>query len=212
MTTATASDLSVTDTGPGPRRRSRRRRTALAALAAGTAMVLVTACVPPDFVRHQAGPNWSWFGPANWLATHNPNGIVISSPTGSQQVTMAFAPVPCAPGQTALASANNFFTQQRSQFRAGSGLTQWQTLSRAATRRLPENGPNYFRSDFTYSGRAPNGVLMRGEASIDYAINSFGCSYIVRDRIAPNSQFADVIGRLRVISNNINYFGSGVTF
>lgn len=205
-----ATDLGQGGAPPASRRRAHRRRRVLTALA-GVALMVVSACVPSDFVRHQAGPNWSWFGPRNWLASHGTNGILISSPTGAQQVGMAFAPIPCAPGQTALGSANNFFPRGRAMFRDGSGLAQWQTRSFSTPRRLAGLGPNYFRQDITFAGRN-NGALMRGEGSIDYAITRSGCTYIFRSRVTPNSQFDGAVGRLRAISNNINYFGSGVTF
>ena len=199
--------------------RPRRRRGMRASLVAGVAAVAVlvaSACVPPDFVKHTSGNPvlFSWFAPPDWIASHSTNGIDITNAIGSQYVGLSFAPIGCGTGSTQKQSATNFYNSMRANVRDLTKFTNWRTISASTPRQLPaaQYGANYWRQDITFSGNAPNGTAMRGEGSLDVQFVNFypGCYYRNQIRIAPSSQFDGVIARLRSTQSSISYFPPGV--
>ncbi|HRW36775.1 MAG TPA: hypothetical protein P5254_03685 [Aquihabitans sp.] len=202
---------------PASPTRARRRglRTGLAASMAAVLVLVASACVPSDFVKHTSGNPvlFSWFAPRDWLASYSTNGIDITDAIGSQYVGLAFAPISCASGSTQKQSATNFYNGMRANVRDLTGFSNWRTLSASTPRQLPasEYGANYWRQDITFSGTAPNGTAMRGEGSLDVQFVNFypGCYYRNQIRIAPSSQFTAVVDRLRSTQSSISYFPPG---
>ena len=204
------------DAAPAVRRRPRRgMRASLVAGVAAVAVLVASACVPPDFVKHTSGNPvlFSWFAPPSWIASHSTNGIEITDAIGSQFVILAFAPTFCASGSTQQQSAANFFNNMRKAVRDGTGWTSWTTTSASTPVQLGSGfPPNYWRQLMTFTARANNGVTMRGEAELDYQFTGVGagCAYVNHIRVAPSSQFNNVIARLRSTQNSISYFPPGV--
>ena len=54
-----------------------------------------SAAVPKGFVRHEAA-HWTWYGPANWVASEGANDLYLSSPTGTQYLHYGAGAAPCA--------------------------------------------------------------------------------------------------------------------
>ena len=213
------SDVQTLETGAAPAARPRPRKGMRASLVAGVAAVAVlvaSACVPPDFIKHTSGNPvlFTWFAPRDWIASHSTNGIDITNAIGSQYVGLAFAPIGCGSGANQQQSATNFYNGMRANVRDNSRFSNWRTLSASTPRQLPaaQYGANYWRQDITFSGNAPNGTPMRGEASLDVQFVNFfpGCYYRNQIRIAPSSQFNGVIARLRSTQSSISYFPPGV--
>ncbi len=183
-----------------------RRRLSLLALVA-VATMAISACVPPDFVKHTSG-NFTWFAPASWIASPSQNALVATNNIGTQQVVLAFAPITCGRGGTQAQSATDFFNGMRASVRDGSNLGSWRTLS-ATTPRLI--GQDQWRQDITFSGTG-GGTAYRGEANLDVKFTGFGfgCAYINRIRVTPASQFSSQIARLRATQDSISYFNQPV--
>ena len=214
MSTLSPLDPTVPTAGRRPRRRG--VRTSLAAGVAAVAVLVASACVPPDFVKHSSGNPvlFTWFAPPDWIASHSTNGIDITNAIGSQYVGLSFAPIGCGTGSTQKQSATNFYNSMRANVRDLTKFTNWRTISASTPRQLPaaQYGANYWRQDITFSGTAPNGTAMRGEGSLDVQFVNFypGCYYRNQIRIAPSSQFDGVIARLRSTQSSISYFPPGV--
>ena len=201
---------------PQHRRHRRGLRSTVAAGVAAAAVLVASACVPSDFVKHTSGNPvlFSWFAPPDWIASHSTNGIDITNAIGSQYVGLSFAPIGCASGATQQQSATNFYNSMRANVRDLTQFSNWKTLSASTPRQLPaaQYGANYWRQDITFSGTAPNGTAMRGEGSLDVQFVNYypGCSFRNQIRIAPSSQFNSVISRLRSTQSSISYFPPGV--
>ena len=67
--------------------------TSLAVVAVGA--IPASAAVPKGFVRHEAA-HWTWYGPANWVASEGANDLYLSSPTGTQYLHYGAGAAPCA--------------------------------------------------------------------------------------------------------------------
>ena len=200
----------MTPTPRTPHRPSRRQLGRLAVAVAAVA-ILVTACLPNDFVKHKAGSYWVWFGPKNYLESHSTYGIDIYAPTGPDTVAHTFNTVICSSGSTLQASVNKYFPARRAQIRDTSGYTNWVTTGATTPTRLPAGtyGPNYFRQSITFTGRS-GGVPVRGEATLDYQLpDTTYCFERLKFRATATSTFSTQMPRLRAIQDNIIYSGPG---
>lgn len=213
MDTTTDRPIAVPAT-PETMPRQRRSRLAMVVAIAATAALALAACepAPGPTIRHQAGPNWVWFGPSNWISSHSTNTLVVTSPTGENEVVSGFSPspVPC-PASTSLAALNTHFDARRVNLRDLSGLTNWRTESRTRPFQMPPAyGPSYFRQNVNFTGTDSLGRRVQGEASMDVFPSSPSCGTRLISRVGVQATFPTNVKVMRNISNATYYFGSGV--
>lgn len=196
------------------RRRAHRpvRSAALVAVVAAAAL-LMSACLPGDFVKHKAGPYWVWFGPKNYIASYSTYGIDIAGPTGPDAVAHTFDTVVCSSASTLQGSVNAYFPARRAQVASGSGLRNFTILTQTTPTRLAAGtyGANYFRQEITFEGRdVGTNAVVKGEATLDYQLpDTTYCFERLKYRATLKSTFNTSMPRLRAIQDNIIYAGPG---
>lgn len=206
----TTTPVTTHPTPPG-RHRTRRRLAVRGAVAAAAATAALAACMPSDFVKHQSGANWVWFGPRNYLESHSTYGIDIYAPTGPDTVAYTFNSVICASASSLQGSVNAYFPARRARIRDASGYTNWVTTSATTPKQMPaaSYGANYFRQEITFTGKA-DGVVVRGEATLDYQLpNTTYCFERLKFRATAAGKFDQQMPRLRSIQDSIAYSGPG---
>lgn len=170
------------------------------ALTLGASAVLAQE-VPRGFVRHVERQYWTWFGPADWIASYGAYGIVVTSPAGLDVLDYGFSSVLCA------ASPGAFFRQRRAQLRTAINL-QGLRFFNATPARVQRGGS--FRQTVQFSGRVAGGPAMRGEVALVYAVTSPPYCYgSTLARYAPAARYAASIKTLRKIWDFTYYSGNG---
>jgi hypothetical protein len=192
-------------------RRSRRLLSALAlalALVAGSTAGAQAQVPEAARIRHQSGPHWVWFGPANYAGSGSAYGITITGPGGAV-LDMGFSNLLCSPGATWNASVANYFRAKRQ------GLINqgYQLLTASNIVRPNGTGVNYRRQNLTWR-RTVGGVQKRGIFQFDYdfATNVSGVNYCYARNLGEYSNTAVWRQRqvtLRNINNSLAYSGPG---
>jgi hypothetical protein len=159
-------------------------------------------------VRHQSGPYWVWFGPANYSGGGGAYGITITGPGGAV-LDLGFSSTLCANGATYANSVNNYFASKRRGL-----INQGFRLTSASRIVNPGGGgPMYRRQNLTWT-RNVGGVVKRGIFQFDYdfSTNVDGLNYCYQRSLGEysnNATWANVRNTLASINNSLAYSGPG---
>ena len=173
--------------------------TSIAVVAVGATPA--SAAVPKGFVRHEAA-HWTWYGPANWVASEGANDLYLSSPTGTQYLHYGAGAAPCAyppyysdaPGYFSLV-LNSYKSTAGQPFSLYSkGIKKDRYTKVGAINTI---GTNYLRQTSKFTGKRGKKVI-RGEIIIDFFAVDYGtCGSRQQVRAAPASGYKKSIKTLR---------------
>lgn len=168
-----------------------------------TGTTAVAPAIPPPngWVRREVA-NWIYWVPTSrWVASHNKNGIDVSSPTGDIIVSQGWAssPIPLSlPDVIAyLFDPANIPELTRLKLRrgpvTGTPGDQRQTVTWTATRQHPIKGPQ----------------AVRGSTSIHvFTVGVGAYGFQVASMMAPTNQWKPSLRTMRIVQANIRYLPS----
>ena len=149
------------------------------------------------------GPNWSWTGPSNWIATYGTYGISIQSPSQSHAIDWGFAAILCYPGNTVKQQATRFARAQR----ANMALSPRLRFTNVGPVRFTNGG--FYRQVNLYKATI-KGKRFKGQASFDYSTDDGTyCNQSSRVMQAPARNFSAGLRKLNRIYHSMAYSGPG---
>ena len=149
------------------------------------------------------GPNWSWTGPSNWIASYGTYGITVSSPSQSHAIDWGFAAILCYPGNTLKQQAARFANAQRTNM----ALSPKLRFTDVGPVRLTSGG--FYRQVNLYKATI-KGKRFRGQATFDYSsYDGTYCNQSSRVMQAPAKNFCAGLRKLHRIYHSMAYSGPG---
>lgn len=178
-------------------------------VSSGSAATAADPQVPKNFVRHDL-THWTWYGPADWVASDGANDLLVGSPTGQQFLHYGASAAPCVyPG--AWSTSDEFFAYWRNLTLAGAtsdyGLYSFALKGARYTSVGPVQtiGQNYLRQSTTFTGKRGK-KLIRGEMVVDFFLVdavSAACGQRLQIRSAPAKGYKSSIKVLRKVQQFI---------